>query len=299
MEGDSKIVIWDVANANVPGLPHKGELVLVNLNHKDVRDQRQSEYANIKAVIDAITHVKRESLSTEQTDKLFQVAKATPEQLERAYKILTDKSLYKDVSNLAFVMACLAGVDKGKLFTYPAGKSVHHTYQGGLIVHTAEVVQICRGVVAAFPFKHLINQDVVFAGATLHDIGKVFTYGLDEIGSPIHNVLESYVGHIYYGVQHLQKVGEERKVDEGFLHEVMHVVASHHTNPQFGAIKEPASLEAIIVSQADYLGSRAGMLESKLAPMKKNGTKLDEEWKAFDQRFIVGTAIKDWYSKGE
>jgi 3'-5' exoribonuclease len=295
MQGDTKLVMWDVTDQHAKGVPHKGDILLVDLNHKDVRDQRSSEYANIKVVPEALTFIKQEQLSQEQRDKLYQVAKASKEQLDQAYKTIADKTLYKDVNNFAFVMACLAAVPKDKLFTISAGKSIHHTYHGGLICHSAEVLNICRGVVEHFPFPQFINQDVVYAGASLHDIGKVFSYSFDEIGQPIHLPSESYLGHLFYGTSHVQKVGLERNVNPKFLEEVLHVIASHHSNPMFGAIKEPSTLEAIIVSQADYLGSRAGMLEAKLTPMKKNNTKLDEEWKAFDQRFMMGQAVRSWY----
>ena len=294
LSGDTKIVIWDIQNESVPGLPRKGDLILVDLGHKDVRDQRTSEYANLKAVLDAIKFIQPEQLTPEQKDKLYLIESATKEQLDKAYKTIADKNIYKDVNNFAFVMACLAAVDRETLFKCAAGKTIHHRYQGGLIVHTAEVIEICRGVVDHFPYKHLINQDVVYAGASLHDIGKCMTYSSDKIGQPIHKVEETLMGHLFYGAAHVQKVGQERKVDEQFLMEVVHIIASHHSRPEFGAIKSPASLEAIIISQADYLSSRAGMLDAKLTPMKKNHTKLEEEWRFHEDHFVFGSAIKDW-----
>ena len=56
-------------------------------------------------------------------------------------------------------------------------------------------------------------------------------------------------------------------------------------------------MEAMIVSQADFLGSRVGMLDAKLAPMKQNGSDLPSEWKAYGQRYVMGNAIKKWFNE--
>ena len=156
------------------------------------------------------------------------------------------------------------------------------------------MLEICRGVVEHFPCKHLINQDVVYAGASLHDIGKTITYAQDEIGQPIHKIEEYYAGHLFYGMAHVQKIGIEKNIDNQFLKEILHVIASHHGCVEHGSIKPPCSLEAIVVSQADYLSSRIGMLDAKFNAIKKNGNKLEEEYRMHDDRYITGSAIKEW-----
>jgi 3'-5' exoribonuclease len=295
-DGPFRAMIWDVPEPNNPELPRKGDILNIDFDHKGVKDQRDSKFGTVIFELGSFKKVAKEDLPKEVLDVVYRVAKASEKQLERAHKTIVEKSMYKNVDNFLFVMACLANFPREKLFTCPAGKSVHHSYQGGLIVHTSEVVQICRGIVAAFPFPQFINQDVIFAGATLHDIGKVVTYGNDELGQPMHVVQETSIGHIYYGMSLVEKIGKERNVDPAYLDEVLHVIASHHTKPEFGAIKEPATLEAMVVSAADYLGSRAGVIESKLSPMKKNNTPIEEEWKSFGQRYVVGSAIKRWFN---
>lgn len=295
IDASFRAVMWDVVENE--DLPHKGDLIKINLKADGVRDQRDSKYNNIILTQQSILKVTKDDIAQEVKDKLFDVPKATDEQLQKAYNILKDKNLYKDQNNYIFVMTCLAKLPKEKLFTCPAARSVHHAFQGGLIVHTAELVQICAGLVAGFPYKGFIDQDVVFAGATLHDIGKVFTYGVDEIGQPSSSLQESTIGHIYYGMRLAEQVGMELKTDKVFLNEVLHVIASHHGRAEFGAIVEPATLEAIMVSQADFLGSRAGIIDAKLSAVKKSNGTLEEEWRSFGNRYVMGSAIKNWFNK--
>lgn len=295
-EGPYRAVIWDVQDSHSANLPHKGDLIVIDLSKEGVKDQRGTQYNNIILQIDSYNKVEKGAVDKEILDAIYNVPKASQAQLESAYKIITDKSIYRDVNNFTFVMAVFAALPKSQLFTCPAATSVHHAFQGGLIVHTAEVVKICRGVVAAFPFPHFIDQDVIFAGSTLHDVGKAITYGTDELGQPSSSILEKTVGHIYYGMSLIEQIGKERKVNKVFLDEVLHVIASHHGSPEFGAIKEPMTLEAIIVSQADYLGSRAGIIDSHLSPMKEHKTNVGDDFKAFGHRFVMSNAVKRWYS---
>lgn len=296
-EGEFKILIWDITTPDDPKAPRKGDVITLDMDFKGVRDQRQTKYSNVMIEeSDAFKKVKKEEVEKEIIDKIFAVPKASKQQLENAYKTITNKKLYKNEDNFLFVMKCLSHLPKEKLFTCAAGKSVHHAFQGGLVVHTAEVIQICVGIVSTFPFRRFINQDVVFAGATLHDMGKVYTYENNDIGLPDKNYLESMLGHIYYSISTAEKIGKETSVDKIFLEEVMHVLASHHGRTEFGAIKEPSTLEAIIVSSADYIGYRGAIIQEKLSPMKKNNTNLDE-WKTYGNQYLITNAIKNWYEK--
>lgn len=288
-------IIWGVDEIN-EGLPRKGDIISIDLTNKGVKDQREDKYSNIILVPGSFQKIPRDKIPQPILDKLFSVPKASQEQLEAAYKIIVDKSLYKDLNNFAFVMAVLAHLPKDKLFKCPAGKTVHHAFQGGLIIHSSEVLQICKGIVFNFPFPHFINQDVIFTAATLHDIGKVYTYETDDIGQINIRSEENFTGHVYHSMSVIEKVGVERKVDPDYLNEVLHAVAAHHNKPEFGAIKEPGTIEAHIVAQADYIGSRVGAIDAKLSPMKKNKMKLEDNWKSFGDRYIIGSAIKEWYN---
>ena len=51
----------------------------------------------------------------------------------------------------------------------PAGKSWHHSYIGGLLEHTLEIIKICDMMC---DFHPELNRDLLICGAMLHDFGK-------------------------------------------------------------------------------------------------------------------------------
>jgi len=97
----------------------------------------------------------------------------------------------------------------------------------------------------------IINKDIIIAGSILHDIGKINCYqfidgGIDACG------LLSEQDHIANGIkiisQHLSECPE--------LDNLIHILASHHRIKELGAIVEPISNEAWIISVADDLSSK-------------------------------------------
>lgn len=292
VDGNIKAVIWDIDDAMLPNLPKKGQFLSI----VDYKDQRDTKYNNIIINNNGFSFKQKSDLPTDVLDKIFSIKRASIEDLKAAYLNITDKSLYKDEANYKFVMGCLASVSKDKLLSCPAAKSVHHGYSGGLIIHTSEVLSIAKGIVQAFPNPALISQDVVYCAATLHDLGKVFTYGLDDIGNPTSSTEEHTIGHIYYSVSVCDTIAKTKPVSQAFLSEVKHAIAAHHGSPQFGAIKTPATLEAIIVSQADFLGSRLGIIDTKLELVKSNKQNLDEEWKQYGDYYAVTSAVRSAFN---
>src|SRR6185369_14772119 len=72
------------------------------------------------------------------------------------------------------------------------------------------------------------------------------------------------VGHIARGLIWLdQKADEARKLGYPLktpvLRVLQHIIISHHGKPEFGALKIPATPEAILVSQLDNLDAKMQM----------------------------------------
>ncbi len=291
-DGTFRAVIWDVEGPDPQNVPRKGDLVKFD----DYRDQRDSKYNNIIVNANGFKQLKKEDLDQDLVDKLYSVPKATPEQLSHARQVLTDGTPYDKPEHFAFVMGCLSKVPKEKLLQCPAARSVHHAFQGGLLVHTAEVLEICKGMISGFPYPKMISKDVILAAATVHDIGKVITYDVDEIGRAISLVEESIIGHMYYGMALCAEVAKEKPVDKWFLNEVQHVIAAHHGSVDKGSIKAPYTLEALIVAQADYLGSRAGVLDTYLKPIAEGNGSLPDEWQLYSERYMGSEALRKMVS---
>lgn len=259
--GNLKAMMWNAHQGaeEDPAFPHVNDIVELT----SFVDQL-STHKSIVINNDGFKRVDKESLPDNQKE-IVEFPKAKPEDMKWALSVLTDKSIWENIEHYEFVAACLSKLDKEKLKVCPAATAVHHNYQGGLLVHTAEVLSLCKAYVEVtyerYPF---INKDVLYAGAILHDIGKVETYYISEVGSAEKSGTEKMIGHIYYGMHLAQVVGEERGVDENFLNEVIHCIAAHHGTIEWGSVKPVLSHEAGVLSRLDYISSRNGMIEQKL-----------------------------------
>lgn len=141
----------------------------------------------------------------------------------------------------------------------PAGIRMHHNINGGLLIHTCEVVYLanayCSIAKTMLPIKEYgypADKDMVIAGALLHDIGKVEEY----TGFPGARITKEgeLLGHLNMGAQIVTSVNEGLKesnaggISDERLCELNHIILASHGVESF--IK-PKSLEAIIVSRAD------------------------------------------------
>jgi len=290
VDASFRAVIWDVTEPS-DGVPRKGQIVRFD----DFRDQRDTKYNNIVVNIGGWKILPKESIPQETLDKLYDIKKASPEALRKAWETITDQHLYTNPQHFKFTMTCLGKLPKDKLLKAPAAKSVHHAFQGGLLVHTAEVLEITKALVQSFPYPEMLTPDVAYAAATLHDSGKLITYDLDEIGQPISRPEENTIGHMYYGMQLTTDVYREmsESVSIDFVKEVAHCIAAHHGSVDKGSIKVPHTLEALIVHQADYLGSRAGVLDTYLEPVRKGNGMLPDKWQLYNEHYVSTLAIKE------
>src|SRR6266516_8189474 len=120
---------------------------------------------------------------------------------------------------------------------WPAAVRHHGAVVGGLLEHTVNVTTIAELTARLYP----CNQDLVLAGALLHDIGK-----LEELEGQIgvgFTPQGRMVGHIVLGMHFVQERAvliptlEEEKIED-----VLHIILAHHTK-EFGSPVNPATIE--------------------------------------------------------
>lgn len=133
----------------------------------------------------------------------------------------------------------------------PAAIYYHHSYLHGLLEHSLQVTKSSLSLVDSIDDDVTINKDIIIAGSLLHDIGKINCYqfvdgGIDACG------LLSEQDHIANGI----KIISQYLSDCPDLDHLIHILASHHRKKEFGAIVEPISNEAWIISVADELSSK-------------------------------------------
>jgi len=281
-EGTIKAFMWGADSDAADSLkyPHVGDIIELT-DFKDQMEERKS------IIINSFSRVPEEALP-EDFKEILEFEKASDEDIAWAKGIIHDEKAFEEKANFKFTMNCLDSVGLEKFYNCPAATHVHHQFQGGLLVHTAEVVELASAVAKIssqrYPF---INLDVVRCAAILHDVGKVDTYYFNKVGAAQSLISEKIIGHLFYGMYSVLATAQKTKakVDQKFVDEVLHCIASHHGDPLYGSLKTVQSIEAGIVSRIDYISSRNGMLAKEVddvmsseQPMKDSFTVYKEPY---------------------
>jgi len=158
-----------------------------------------------------------------------------------------------------------------RLKRWPAGKTIHHAYQSGLLEH----ILSCSELSLILSKHYGVNKNYVVAGAILHDLCKI--YELTDGLNTEYTDEGKLVGHLVKGVELLEhfcsKMGHfPYKIK---MH-LKHILLSHHGEYQFGSPKLPQTSEAYLVHLIDLLDSRMSALE-----MVKKNDQLEGPWSGF------------------
>ena len=289
--GNIRCFMWSVSNdaATNPSYPHAGDIIELDA-YKDQMQERQS------IVIDAFHRITKESIS-EEDQVIFAVDKASDEDMQAAFALLKDNSFWENPNHHKFAMACLGKLDLDRFKICPAAHSVHHSYLGGLVVHSAEVLSLCKAYVETTGQRYnFITKDVLYASAILHDVGKLQSYEVNEAGIARLLVTEKIIGHMHYAMCLVQNVASEGKIpiEQSFVNETVHCIASHHGNKEYGSIVEPRSIEAGVLSRMDYLSSRNGMMEKVLKESVQSGQPLQEDFRIYSDPYFASMGIRKY-----
>jgi len=142
--------------------------------------------------------------------------------------------------------------------TAPAAKLYHHAYLGGLVEHTVAVAEMCDFVSQQYS---RVDRDLLLTAAILHDVGKTkelsFETAIDFTDAG------RFLGHVIQGVTLVsEKAKELPSFPEGKLQQLLHCVASHHGELEWGSPKRPKTIEALILHHVDNLDAKVkGFLE--------------------------------------
>ncbi|MHA1381315.1 MAG: 3'-5' exoribonuclease YhaM family protein [Candidatus Helarchaeota archaeon] len=136
--------------------------------------------------------------------------------------------------------------------TCPGAMMYHHSCKGGLLEHTWEVLSHCKITVE---IHKSLKKDLVFAGAILHDIGKIREL---QIAEGITQTQEgALLGHIHLTVEMVdEKIHEMGDFPIEIKNQLFHILLSHHEKLENGSPVETMTPEAIAVSCADGIGSK-------------------------------------------
>lgn len=144
-----------------------------------------------------------------------------------------------------------------RFFSYPAAKSNHHAYAGGLAYHTLSILRLADAVADAYDD---VNRSLLYAGAVLHDMGK--TMELTGPATTEYTMEGNMLGHIVLideqVVLAMNELGIDRDSEDAIL--LRHMILSHHGLLEYGSPVRPMLLEADILHQLDNLDASIQMI---------------------------------------
>jgi 3'-5' exoribonuclease len=169
----------------------------------------------------------------------------------------------------------IAADHETELRQWPAAQSIHHAYRGGLLEHKLKMAEVGRFLARTYD----ANEDLVLAGALLHDIGKLQELHY-EPGGAVYSRDGNLVGHIGLG---LIMVREAINGISGFPPElraqIEHLIVSHHGTRDHGSPVEPRTVEGFILAMVDELDTRLHQIRRAI---REDST--DEEFTAWHKR---------------
>lgn len=144
---------------------------------------------------------------------------------------------------------------------YPASTKHHHVYDGGLLVHTAEVVKYYFHT--SMSIMDVDSFRVGLIAALLHDHRKIADYAKNASGIWEKTKHGDEIYHVADGWAHLKGwwLGDnngDTKISEAYLDRIGHCLLSHHGRLEWRSPVEPQTIEARMLHNADMLSVNHG-----------------------------------------
>lgn len=135
----------------------------------------------------------------------------------------------------------------------PGGKTMHHNYPGGLLVHTNEVLQTSLAMAYG---RGQYSRQVLIAACIVHDYHKVHEYVFSADGSIAKTDYAKKIGHLAgsfgFWVTHTHDTSL-LGIIQAFREDVAHCILAHHGRKEWGSPVEPQTFEAHCIHAADML----------------------------------------------
>ena len=135
---------------------------------------------------------------------------------------------------------------------FPAGKTLHHPFLGGLLEHTVSVIKICESLSFLYDF---LDNDILITSAFLHDIGKIKELKFSR--SINYSNEGKLLCHITLGIEMVdEKLRSLPDFPQELSNHLKHIILSHHGEYEYGSPKRPMTLEALILHYADNIDAK-------------------------------------------
>jgi len=240
--------IWDRDQSMVEGV-RPGHVVQVLGEVADYRGHRQLRVSSLRVLPPTGTELHRLLPTVGDVSRYWETVDAWRAELTKPRLAAVVTLFFEDADFRQRFGAC------------PASVSGHHAALGGLLKHTVEVGAIARTIARAAG----ADQELVLAGALLHDIGKLDAYHWDGVFG--YTDLHYLLGHVVLGALQLGRrldaapeapcTPEERQL-------LLHLILAHHGRLEHGSPVLPLTLEAEVLHWADNASAKTASMAEAL-----------------------------------
>lgn len=152
----------------------------------------------------------------------------------------------------------------------PAGKTVHHIFLSGLLMHTYNMLRAADFLAGLYP--EVIDRSLLLTGTLLHDFAKEREFVFSDLGIVTeYSTAGQLLGHLVMGAQEVADVARELAIAEEKSLLLQHLLLSHHGEPDFGAAVRPMCAEAELLSYIDLIDSRMEIYAETLPGVPAGG----------------------------
>lgn len=202
--------------------------------------------------------------------------------------LLRKAESFKDLE-LKKIVTTIMLKNREALEVYPAAYRLHHAIVGGLMLHTASIVEMAEKTCEVYPN---VNRELLLAGAILHDVAKTFEMSTSKSGlCNGYTVGGELIGHLVKGAMYIEETARELGINDEKVVLLEHMLLSHHGVPEFGSPVRPMFLEAEILSTLDALD--ATIFEINSATSKTEAGQFTERQWALDNRKLYNHGLGD------
>jgi len=152
-----------------------------------------------------------------------------------------------------------------KFALWPAAKTNHHAYPGGLVRHTSHVMELCR-IAATHMYPELLTRtgyETLLFAACFHDVGKLEELAMHPVTGDIYYTERGQrFGHILLGRDMVREAAAQLGVPADLVDRVDELILGHQGKKEWDTLREPLTLEGVLLAAADYFDSQIGNMES-------------------------------------
>lgn len=182
-----------------------------------------------------------------------------------------------------------------------AARENHHARRGGLVEHVAQIMRSANALAAVYPD---INRDLLIAGVLFHDCGKLWENSyLDGSFTMPFQLQGEMLGHISIGLELVNKLWREMMdrpeagvwatldpANEMVRLHLLHLIAAHHGQYEFGSPVLPKTPEAVLLHHVDNIDAKLEMLRRGYATSKELAPGIFERFRPWTVNVVAPLA---------